>query len=201
MRYCVERVTKGKRTSLIQLVALPESWLGRVDGSLRDASFVGTAQMSIDDAGDRVHPAPVVVPDPAPVVEKSTGPNSDVEHSVADAVATALLARVIEIMSTGNGNAVAMKNAQLTTDVADLTRRLGEQVGYVERLRRDLRQVQDELIATKSERDGLRQRAQAAEHNLKIATGADAQRIIDAEVHRQVDRIMRQAPGSDKAAS
>ena len=63
-----------------------------------------------------------------------------------------------------------------------------------------LAQRVDELSAVKYERDGLRTRLRSAEHNLKVATTGDTQRIIDAEVRKALDKLMRQAPDSPKAS-
>jgi regulator of replication initiation timing len=112
-------------------------------------------------------------------------------EELAAAVATALLARVVEVLSKGvEGPQVAQLQAAL--DAA--AERLGTQVDYAGKLRRDLRAAGDEVVALRQERDGLRERLRAAEHNLKVATSQDSQRIIDAEVRRQLDRMMRQAP-------
>jgi len=111
---------------------------------------------------------------------------------VAEAVAGALLAQVAAIITQGNAQAPA--NDRLRSELSTLTERLGTQVDYVDKLRRDLRASTDQIAALKVERDGLRQRLRDTEHNLRVATSADTQRIIDAEVHRQLDKVMRQAP-------
>lgn len=198
---CLSRDIRGKRTSRIQLVALPVRWHAIVTGNEQPHIYGSkpTPQLvevvrSLDDARDAraaLPPPPTAPAAPSPVDEHR---RADVEHEVADAVATALMARVVEIITTNHGNIAAQRAAQARDEVRQLEKRLGEQVAYVERLRRDLRSVQDELSAIKLERDGLRQRLRTAEFNLQTATGADAQRLIDAEVHRQVDRMMRQAP-------
>lgn len=208
MQCAVERVTKGRRTMQIALVALPRTWLRLVEGALAEVPIADMSprpdvptqpQLTVATDVDKLHPH-LLLPTAAPTTVPSTVPTPDVHFEVADAVATALMARVVEILANNGTNVLAVKNAQLTGEVAQLTRRLGEQTSYVDRLRRDLRAAQDEVTAAHLERDGLRQRAQAAEHNLKIATGADAQRIIDAEVHKQIDMMMRQRPTSDKAS-
>jgi hypothetical protein len=197
MQHAVERVTKGRRTMQIALVALPRTWHRKVEGSLAEEPV---KDMTPVDPARPIQPQLSLTDDAVPTAV----PTADVDaahYDVADAVATALMARVVEILSNNGTNVLAVKNAQLTGEIANLTRRLGEQTSYVERLRRDLREAQDEVIAAKFDRDGLRARAQAAEHNLRVATGADAQRIIDAEVHRQIDKMMRQAPGSQHGAA
>jgi len=221
MKQAVERVTSGRRTMQVSLVALPRTWLAKVEGALGEHPAEPDVLRQLQDIQQRNRAVveqrqlwPAAVPEPAPGVEMmqhaiaaneqarpEPAVGTDAHMEVADAVATALMARVVEIISNNGTNVLAVKNAQLTGEIAQLQKRLGEQVGFVDRLRRDLREAQDEVIATKHERDGLRQRLQSAEHNLKVATGADAQRIIDAEVRRAVDQMMRQAPGSQHGAA
>lgn len=204
MQHCVERVTKGRRTMRIALVALPATWLRHVEGALHsEGPPEPTVEMTdaVEAVGDAVHP-------PAPQLEKPmidvyqpepAESRTPIELEVAGAVATALMAQVVEIIAHNGSNVLAVKNRQLHEENISLGKRLGEQVSYVDRLRREVREAQDQLAATISERDGLRQRLASAEHNLKVATSADAQRLIDAEVHRQVDKLMRQRPGSERS--
>lgn len=171
---CVERELKppAKKTYGIKLVALPQTWF--------DELALGTK------------PEPTPLPEPAPVELDDVTPQV-VEVEIANAVATALLSQVATIISTGNGHAPDLAHAQ--AEIVALTERLGSQTTYVETLRRQARDAADQIQALMHERDGLRARLRTAEHNLKAATSADAQKIIDAEVHRQVDIMMRQAPG------
>lgn len=76
----------------------------------------------------------------------------------------------------------------------ELPGRLADQTSYAQRLRRELSDVSDELVAVKAERDGLRQRVRQLEHNLGAATSADRERQIEAEVRRRLERIMRERP-------
>lgn len=200
MQACVERVTNGRRTMSIALVALPQQWLRLVEGPLSDdppEPMVDAPQMGQLQLPE---PGPALIDVYQPPAPEPPGP-MPVEYEVAGAVATSLMAQVVEIISHNGSNVLAVKNAQLREENIALGRRLGEQVAYVDRLRRDLRQAQDELVAAKLERDGLRQRAQAAEHNLKVATSADAQKLIDAEVRKEVDKLMRQRPGTTHGAA
>ena len=138
---------------------------------------------------------PYVPPPPAELIdltETTEPPTPPLAVEVAEAVATALLAQVAAIITQGNAQAPA--NDRLRSELSTLTERLGTQVDYVDKLRRDLRASTDQIAALKVERDGLRQRLRDTEHNLRVATSADTQRIIDAEVHRQLDKVMRQAP-------
>ena len=51
-------------------------------------------------------------------------------------------------------------------------------------------------MAANIERDGLRARAMAAEANLAKVMTPDAQRLLEAELHKEVDKLMRQRPGT-----
>lgn len=191
MQVCIERTTKGRRTMKIELVALPRTWLRKIEGALSDQPLTAAAAAPPAELVAPILMPPPSAPAPAPVP-------APVEHELASAVAAGLMAQVVEIIIGNRGNILSLTNTQLRTEIDQLTKRLGEQTGYVDRLRRDLRATQDQVIAANLERDGLRQRAQAAEYNLRLATGPDAQRLIDAELHKQVDKLMRQTPGSTK---
>jgi regulator of replication initiation timing len=200
----VERDTNGKRTYEVRLIAVAERWLpylSRIESAAptRDADPTGT-----DDAASPAASVPEPAADAIPGGDVSAnGHSSDsavaavpdrqpVEVELTNAVATALLTQVVEIISTGKSAAPEL--GRLRLDVEALEERLGVQVEYVSSLRKSIREAGDEIAALKVERDGLRQRLRAAEHNLKVATGADAQRIIDAEVRRQLDHMMRRPP-------
>lgn len=208
MRRCVERATQAKRTYSIRLVALPARWLPQVEVLARRRT-PSTAQRAIQTRGaDTGTGVPRQAPVPArpatngarrpveaapAVLEPSRG---SLDSDVASAVATALLAQVVEVLSKGTGGP---QEAQLRRDLDSMAERLGTQVDYVGKLRRDLRASGDEVLALRQERDGLRERLRQTEANLKAATSQDAQRIIDAEVQRQLDRMMREKPANRSA--
>ena len=214
---CIERETKGKRTYAIRLVAIAERWLPYLERAPAFAPPAGADATGTDDVTTAT-----VTPEPEP--EGRTGGatgepdgvsaddvglapalvaarnalvhgRSPVEFELTSAVATALLTTVVEIISTGADAGPQL--GRLRLDVAALEERLGTQVAYVDKLRRQVRDAGDEIAALRVERDGLRKRLREAEHNLSVAMSADAQRIIDAEVQRQLDRIMRQAPNGE----
>lgn len=207
MSLCIERETRGtaRRTFAVQLVALPESWYRKLlDDSSPDDALPTSAELgggSSDEAGGSTteldEPFPPrsvepVVPEPDP-----DPPRPILEIEIAHSVATAMLTQVVEIISAGTSDSPLLP--ALRAEITELEDRLGHQVGYADKLRRQLRDAGDEIVALKHERDGLRQRLRSAEHNLKVATSADAQRIIDVEVRRQLDRMMRQAPNGQHA--
>lgn len=219
---CLERETHGRRTRCIKLVALPAQWLPRVEALARRRTPTsiqarsGAAETGV--APRQAAPVPVLdVLDqvrqkaaqarqdapgspPAPngshrpteaVTAPQASPDPALATDVASAVATALLAQVVEVLSKG---ADGSELARVRRDLDAMAQRLGTQVDYVEKLRRDSRAQADVIVALRQERDGLRARLAQSEANLKAATSQDAQRIIDAEVRRQLDRMMRQAP-------
>lgn len=212
---CIARETNAKRTYAMRLVALPDVWYRllttgreRWNADRAAAETVAAlvlpeqpAQLDLDDTSppDIVEstPEPGQVPSDLPGLDAAALELPDdeprpIEIELTNAVATALLAQVVEIISTGNGSPAALKRLQV--DYEAIVSRLGEQTTYGDRLRRQLREAGDEIHALKLERDGLRVRLRVAEHNLRVAAGADANRIIDAEVRRQVDRFMRETP-------
>lgn len=198
MEPCLERELNGRRTYWIRLVALPEKWLqfveppavadeepaapepadieaGSVDSEELEAPGSDQLDAEPGEAGS----------DPAPALE------------VSHAVALSLLTQVVEIITAGRGDAHELSRMRL--DVVDLSERLGGQVSESDKLRRQLRETGDELLALRQERDGLRQRLRIAEHNLTVATSGDVQRVIDTEVRKRLDTMMRQAPGDVRA--
>lgn len=207
----VERVTNAKRTYSIRLVAVAERWLPYLEPRTKVGSAPATTDADLTGTEDDA--AATAPPEPEPegrtggatcehgdvsadvAVLAPAGTHSPVEFELTNAVATALLTQVIEIIATGAGAGPQLGRLQL--DVEALEARLGTQVAYVDKLRRDLREAGDEITALRFERDGLRTRLRKAEHNLTVAMSADAQRIIDAEVTRQLDKLMRQAPNGE----
>lgn len=188
---CVEREAKTTRCYRLALVALPERWLPKLNG----------------------HAPPE--PEPEPEVEQPTlldatspppiwistrdvadyDPTTD--DRIVDKVATALLAQVVEVLAHGKPDSAEL--ARLDGVVHELQQRLASQLDYTSTLRQQMRLASDELVAVKQERDGLRARLRAAEHNLTVATTGDTRRIIDAEVHRAIDRFMRETPKTKAA--
>jgi hypothetical protein len=130
------------------------------------------------------------VREPTAVLGPSSGPAVDLGGEVASAVATALLAQVVQVLTKGPQGQLD----QLQAALDDVQHRLGTSTSFVDRLRRQNREQADEIIALRRERDGLRQRTRAAESNLSAALSSDAQAVIDAEVRRQLDRLMRAKP-------
>lgn len=183
----VHREVKGKRCYFIGLRAMPKEWFEQLHlNGVSEASVPAEAPVVAAEPLE-VEAAPSELPPELPPAVEAA------ELQVAGAVATALLTQVVEIIVAGNGGSSMM--TRLKADLEQVQQRLGQQTDYSTRLRRDLRQAQDDIAALTVERDGLRQRLRAAEHNLKVATSAETAKLIDQEVHRQVDRLMRTVPG------
>lgn len=212
MAAAVERTGNVRRTHRLRLVALPDRWHRHLSAWVDEPAsaaevepFESTGRVPEADLGDHLGPTVEVETEvdatPPASIEVPASPLAGlapVEIELASAVATALLSQVVDIIATGDTSAPQL--AKLALDVKGLEERLGTSSEYVDKLRRQLRDTGDELAAVKHERDGLRQRLRATEHNLRIAVGADAQRIIDVEVRKQVDRVMREPPAGSKVS-
>lgn len=122
------------------------------------------------------------------------------ELSVASQVAMSLLTTVVEIITAGSGEAVDERvrvlNGQLQEVMTKLAARLTENDTY----RRQLREAGDQIIALRTERDGLRSRLRATEANLTAALKGDAAIAVNGEIMRRVDEVMRVAPSTKKGA-
>lgn len=179
----VEREIRGKRCFRIELVALPASWVDRLE--LEEPE------------------PPTELEEPPTELELEEEPEPELEEpepwdlEIAGAVATSLLTRVVEIINAGRYDA----DGRAGRDLEDARRRLYEQTEYAEKLRRQVREVGDELAAVKHERDGLRSRLRLVEENLRKATGTDVARQVDALVREQLDRVMRARPAGSREAS
>jgi regulator of replication initiation timing len=180
MAQCVARTTRGKRTFRIELVAIPREWWKHL--RLDTAPAPAPIDLTDDTDTDIEPPTLTLAPPPDPALDPD----------IASAVAIALLAQVAEIITTGNGGTGALDALRAT--VTDVETRLGQQVAYTDKLRRQLRDAHDTNAALTVERDGLRSRLRAAERNLTAATSADTARIIDTEVARKLAAIMEAKP-------
>jgi hypothetical protein len=197
----VERDINGKRTYRVQLTAVCETWLSKLQAN--------GYKMNVD-AHKTTLAEPVVeeveqveeVEDEAPAeVLDVYQPEPDVlELQVSHAVARSLLTQVVEIINAGVEITRDDRVNELERDLSMAHQRLASRLEENDKLRRKVRQLEDELAAAHTERDGLRGRLRAAEYNLEKAMSSDNQRIIMAEVHREMDKIMRAKPASDKAS-
>lgn len=183
MAPAVERDVNGKRTRLVRLAALPQHWL--------DAMQANGHHAPKPEAVATPEPAPEETPEPEPM--PSAAMDSPLELQISSTVAMALLAQVVEIISTGQPHATN-EVRRLERELTEVSQRLSERLADNDRLRRNVRELQDELAATKTERDGLRQRLHLAESNLAKATSQDTQRLINERVRQELDKVMRAKP-------
>lgn len=191
--------TQGRRTYRIELGTLPESWARKL---LEDAELTAIASEASADVATEAQEtseepeATESAPEPSEVSEELTE-EEPWNLEVTGAVAMALLTKVVEIVSAGSSDEATHR---LRAERDDARHRLHEQTERAERLRREIREVGDELGAVKHERDGLRTRLKLVESNLRKATGPDVQRTVDALVREQVDKLMRAAPAPNRGA-
>lgn len=188
MAPAVVTAIRGHRTYRVALAALPQRWRGwLVDGSGRIVE------------PEPVEPATLTVVEPEPDFEDWKPDREELTVEVAQSVATALLAQVIDIVSTGKPDTARLDALKLEVDglraeLESASCRLADALTYGQRIRRQLEQNGDELTAVKAERDGLRQRVRMAEANLAKAMSPANQRTLDEIVHREVDKVMRATP-------
>lgn len=217
-----ERKTQGKRTYTIKLVALPESWYGKLLADERErAKIARAAKAEADREADRLaalQSDELVAHDstPEPIEPEPYETNDDefdalirnieldapteydlappLELSIASQVAMSLLTTVVEIISSGSGAATDERVRKLTGDLNEISSKLSARLEENDRYRRQLRQAGDEITALRHERDGLRSRLRATEANLTAALKGDAVAAINGEIQKRVDAIMRVAP-------
>jgi hypothetical protein len=186
-------VTNGRRTMSVSLTALPKSWLKLVEGALHESG----EPESVIEVSPMAEVAASLVDPPREIdVYQSPAQQPDMESDLASAVATSMLGQVIELLTTNGRDMLVAKNTKLVEELTQARQRLGEQTGYVDKLRRQLREAQDSVIAANHERDGLRQRALNAEANLAKVMSPEAGKLLEAELHKEVDKLMRQRPGT-----
>lgn len=138
------------------------------------------------------------LPDMPPPDESQSDYTPAVDLEVASSVAMALLTRVIEIVSSGSPADTDRRVKQLQADLSDVADKLAKRLTENDRMRNSIRDLGEEIVALRTERDGLRKRLRAAEINLERATSADAQRYVNDEVQKEIAKVMRATPVSRK---
>lgn len=206
MQVAIKRELKGKRTFRIELVALPESWLDRL---LTDPELVvketpplmqeAIASVALDGETQSYGDTDSHLSDEPLYVHVETPIEVPIELQVTEAVAASLLTQVIDLIKAGPK---VIENTQhiveLESDLRVSQMRLSQRLEENDKLRRLLRETQDELGAVKVEANGLRQRLKVTEYNLEKAMNGDAQRIIQGEVFKELEKVMRAKPASSK---
>ena len=206
-----EIITNGKRTQLINLVAMPERWFTKlqafipkpiekepmVDELAGQSALVDGESINLN--GSQVEDRSEITDEDlerligldAPTVYDIQPP---LELSIASQVAMSLLTTCVEIITAGSSESIDERVRKLTTDIADVQSKLSMRLQENDVLRRQNRQAGDEIIALRAERDGLRSRLRATEANLTAALKGDAVAAVNGEIQRRVDAIMRTAP-------
>jgi hypothetical protein len=190
-----QRHVVGRRNYLVQLVRMPEMWYEKLQ---RDIEMTFTAIPVQLNGGPVPEPsAPVIEPDeieyiPSDEPKGFTEDSPPLDIEMAQQVAMSLLTTVMEIISAGQTPPVEMQ--RLRNELAHSQTTLASRLEDNERFRRQLREVADELLAVKHERDGLRQQLRRAESNLSAALKGESVHAINAEINKRIDHIMREAP-------
>lgn len=121
-------------------------------------------------------------------------PDEDTPAPDAAAVADAILRRVTSLLDFDVSDLVSRAAHDVTLADRDEARdRLAITLEENARLRTRLRDVQDEIVAVRSERDRLRHDLHQVEDNLKTMT-RNNNGVISDEVHKAIDRFMRETP-------
>jgi len=221
----VDFQVNGKRTFHIKLVALPEHWhmkllqdtenIPSTNGQVAPqtaqeaiaAAGYGDATDAIMDlvnGGNGAAPANVETVDEgftdadwdalkldAPTIYEEPPP---LDFQIANQVAMSLLTTVVEIISSGKVDTTATQRLQGEVEAMQAT--LGERLEDLARLRKQLREAGDQIVALRHERDGLRTRLRQTEHNLNEALKGETAQAVNSEIQKRVDQIMRMPPAS-----
>lgn len=211
----VDFQVNGKRTFHIKLVALPEHWHGRLlqdigNGHAQEAIAAAgygdatDAIMDLVNGGNGAAPANVETVDEgftdadwdalkldAPTIYEEPPP---LDFQIANQVAMSLLTTVVEIISSGKVDTTATQRLQGEVEAMQAT--LGERLEDLARLRKQLREAGDQIVALRHERDGLRTRLRQTEHNLNEALKGETAQAVNSEIQKRVDQIMRMPPAS-----
>lgn len=216
MRPAYRDDTRGKRRYEIALEALPESWYRKIDERWPHLNGTKPAPPAADDALEQVEadraaaeavaalvmPPALPIEEPLPAMPAPDEAPADyappVELEIASSVAMALLTQVVEIISAGSPADTDRRVKALKADFDNVAEKLAKRLEENERMRRSIRELGDEVVAVRAERDGLRTRLRLAEANLERATNADAQRFINEQVQKELAKVMRAAPGTQK---
>ena len=188
----LDREVHGKRTTRVRLTAVPQTWADLLTAN-------GDQQATPEPVEDDSIPVYLLdepdedrapVEDAAAVIDVPTF--ADVQLEVAQSVASALLAQVVDIIATGKPDTSRLD--ALEADLDDARRRLATVLDANATLRRKLTETGDELLAAKTERDGLRTRLRLTEANLQKAINADRASVIQDAVNAELAKVMRATP-------
>lgn len=191
----VSRDVNGKRCYGIRL-CVPTPKTARQLGLLRE-------QLGVP-VDEPVEDAPV---EPA-LVEEPTAPVAPVEtidvvlawveeQRGASARMASMEAWILELERQLTEQSPSDELVRLRTEHSEMSQRLAMVLEENTRIRIRLRDAGDELRASSTRIAGLNREKADLQNNLRAALQA-SKNIVDAEVRRELDRVMRQAPGSSK---
>jgi hypothetical protein len=213
-----QRNVNGKRTYGIELIALPEIWYQKLTRDIGARGGMYTATPVIN--GTQPDPIEVIIPSeghpmprivgglvlpeelpPLDIVEESPAmPEPVLDIDISRQVAMDMLTLCVEIIAAGKSDGVNVAELQkLRNELVHSQGLLSERLGENDRLRKQVRDLGEELRSTKFERDGLRQRLRATETNLSAALKGETAHAVTTEVMKRVDRIMREPPKPNRA--
>lgn len=221
------RVTNGKRTFEVKLIALPETWHRKMLEALKERGLPrkDTKVITTPEVVNTNHNEPIdqvesesqwvegLKPSDPPLTDDDFDSmirdmdldaptiydiQPPLELSVASQVAMSLLTTVVEIITAGSSEAVDERVRVLNNQLQDVMQKLSARLVENDTYRRQLREAGDTILALRTERDGLRSRLRATEANLTAALKGDAAIAINGEIMRRVDEVMRVAPSTKK---
>jgi hypothetical protein len=215
----VETKINGKRTFSIRLIALPETWYSKVlkmkprgNGVAPEAPVAPQAAPVVDPALEATidRQTAAIAQQGRPTADESEWTDEDfqalqldaptffeqpppLEAHVSNQVAMSLLLAVVEIINNGTvGNLTASK--RLSDDLQQVQEVLAKRLEENGRLRKQLREAATTIVELRQERDQIRTRLLMTERNLTEVLRGDTAQVVNAEVRKRVDAVMRQTP-------
>ena len=196
----VERDIKGKRTYSIKLVALPDTWYRKLLADIPEPeaepepepetepepiSSNGVAEEFTEAEWDAVQlDAPTVYDSPP-----------SLELQIANQVAMSLLTTVVEIISAGSADVSKLSvSRKMAADLDAMQILLNQRLEENTKLRKQIREAVEQVNVLRYERDGLRTRLRATEHNLTQVLKGETAQAVNSEIHKHIDQIMRTTP-------
>lgn len=185
MAHAVSRDQNAKRVYRIALERVPQAWADWLQPAKTEPEPEPEAEPETTP-----EPAPLQLVDDDPPAHEDASTLDALRLDIAGTVATALLTKVVEIVTSPDQS----KQAVLERD--DARRRLAETLEDNQRHRETIRRIGEELAAAHAERDGLRQRLRAADANVAklTAPNAAANAVVNDLVQNELAKVMRAAP-------
>jgi len=199
----VEREIRGKRTYSIRLVALPEYWYRKLQ-----------VDIAADEPGHKI-PLPGEETEPDAIVSNGVADEfteadwdavqldaptvydspPSLELQIANQVAMSLLTTVVEIISAGSADVSKLSvSRKMAADLDAMQILLNQRLEENTKLRKQIREAVEQVNVLRYERDGLRTRLRATEHNLTQVLKGETAQAVNSEIHKRIDQIMRTTP-------